>query len=234
MTEKAYDYLNRDRLRYIDMLETLDRGIAELIYADEEGVLLYNIPGKTYMVSTESESFLHIMCGLVSDPELILVHQPQFVPLLQEKYGFKTRMECFQCAYTLSKKLDVTAGEGIELRELTMAELRFVADNYENSSDEAYIAERIGAGMIGAFCNGVPAGFIGTHSEGSMGILHVLPAYRRLGIAYLLESAMINRMADMGQTPYAQIVTTNNASIRLQEKLGMVFSDKTVIWLFDK
>ena len=42
-----------------------------------------------------------------------------------------------------------------------------------------YVAERLAAGaMTGAFLDGVLAGFIGIHEEGSIGMLEVLPAYR--------------------------------------------------------
>jgi len=234
MKYKAYDYLNRDRLHHIDMLETIDRNNAELIYAEHDGVLLLNIPGGTYMISTESEETLEKMCGLISEPKLITLHQVQFAQLLQEKYGLKHKMECLQCAYLPRERLEEKASQGIELRELTQAELQFVHKNYDHPSNESYIAERIEAGMLGAFCGNECAGFIGTHSEGTMGILQVMPDFRRRGIAYTLEAALINRMLLSGFIPHAQIVTSNKASVLLQEKIGMSFSDKTVTWLFDE
>lgn len=233
MRDRAYDYLNRDRMHHIDMLETIYRSNAEIIYAERDGVLLLNIPGGTYMISAQSKEALEKMCGLISNPELITLHQAEYVPVLEEKYGYRHKMECFQCAYFSTEKLDEKVAEGIELRGLTMAELDFVFDNYNHPSDKSYITERIEAGMLGAFCSNDCAGFIGTHSEGTMGILQVMPDYRRRGIAHSLESALINRMVDMGYIPHAQIVTSNKASVLLQEKLGMSFSDKTVTWLYN-
>lgn len=234
MKDRAYDYLNRDRLHYIDMLETIDRNNAELIYAEQDGVLLLNIPSGTYMISTENEEVLEKMCGLITEPKLITLHQAKFAQFLQAKYGFKHKMECLQCAYLSRERLEEKASDGIEMRELTQAELQFVCKNYDHPSDESYIAERIEAGMLGAFCGKECAGFIGTHSEGTMGMLQVLPYFRRRGIAYTLEAALINRLLKRGFIPHAQIVTTNKASVLLQEKIGMSFSDKSVTWLFDE
>ena len=47
--------------------------------------------------------------------------------------------------------------------------------------------------MTGAFLDGVLAGLIGIHEEGSIGMLEVLPAYRRRGLGYALEAGAIRR-----------------------------------------
>ena len=41
LEQKALAYLERDRLLFADMLEPLRRGSAELLYVQEDGVLLY-------------------------------------------------------------------------------------------------------------------------------------------------------------------------------------------------
>lgn len=233
MKDIAIEYLSRDRLYHIDMLETLYRGIGELIYADERGAAVLN-SGYTYMISTQSEETLKKICAKLERPPVIEMHQAQLVPWLQAKYGYRHTMECLQCAYLSKERLDEKLTEGLSLHELTMAELGFVYKNYDHPSDERYLAERIKAGMIGAFSGNELAGFVGTHDEGTMGILQVLPEFRRRGIAYSLEAAMINRQLELGYVPHAHIVTTNKASILLQKKLGLSVSDKTVTWLYDE
>jgi len=203
MKERAYAYLRRDRLHHIDMLETMDRGNAELVYAERDGVLLLSVPSGTYMMSADSEATLEKMCALIPEPELITAHQAEFVSLLQEKYGFIHRMDCLQCSYLHRESLDERAAEDMVLRPLTMEELEFVIKNYDHPTDEEYIKERIEVGMIGAFCGGELAGFIGIHAEGTMGMLQVLPAFRRRGIAYSLEAALINRQLGQGFVPSA-------------------------------
>lgn len=43
--ETALTYLNQNKLLYLNMLEVLRRGSAELLYAGEDGVLLYDRGG---------------------------------------------------------------------------------------------------------------------------------------------------------------------------------------------
>ena len=65
-----------------------------------------------------------------------------------------------------------------------------------------------------------------------MGLLEVLPEYRRRGLGEALERNAINRALEAGWTPYGQVFCSNEVSRRLQEKLGMEFSDKYISWLW--
>ena len=234
MRDKAYEYLNKDRLHHIDMLETLNRGVAELKYADEDGVLILSESCGAYLISTESETLMNYFCGMMVSPVLITAHQTRFLPLLNERFGFNKNNECFLCAALQPSLLENKIPNGIELRALTVSDIDFVLANYKYIPYREYIEDRINAGMIGAFCGNEPVGFIGEHDDGSMGMLEVLPEYRRRGIAYSLEAALINRLRQQGKIPYAQVFTTNIDSRRLQEKLGMSVSDKPLIWLFNE
>lgn len=55
--------------------------------------------------------------------------------------------------------------------------------------------------MTGAFLDGVLAGFIGIHEEGSIGMLEVLPAYRRRSLGYALEAGAIRPRTEGGRYP---------------------------------
>ena len=73
---------------------------------------------------------------------------------------------------------------------------------------------------------------IGWHDEGSQGMLHVFPEYRRRGFAEALERQLINFDLSRGYTPFGQLFIWNDASRRLQEKLGMDFADGHICWLW--
>lgn len=75
------------------------------------------------------------------------------------------------------------------------------------------------------------AGFIGSHDEGSMGMLEIFPAYRRLGLGSALEAWLINHELSLGHTPFAQVFTSNLPSMSLQEKMSMTCSTKTNAWI---
>ena len=62
--------------------------------------------------------------------------------------------------------------------------------------------------------------------------MEVLPAYRRRGLGYALEAGAIRRALKEGAIPYCQVIEGNTASMELQKKLGLEFSDGFVYWLF--
>ena len=106
---------------------------------------------------------------------------------------------------------------------------------YHTVDDPEYMRGRIAKGaMYGAFIDGQMAGFMGVHDEGSIGLLEVLPEYRRRHVAMALETYVFNRFIEQGMTPYGQIVVGNEASGRLQEKMGVCFAKEHVFWLSNR
>ena len=228
----AYDYLNRDRLRHIDMLQSLDRGIADVLYAEDDGVLLYNRPGWVYMLSAATDAAFEKICALIKEPFLVETHQIKYMPAIRERYGLVGDMVCWQVAYLGKTPPAFPAPAGFEIRRLTADYASFVRTHYEQEHEESYLRERIEAGMFGAFKNGEPVGFIGTHAEGSMGILQILDEYQHQGLGIALEAAMIGLELEKGHIPYGQLFTDNARSHSLQEKLGMTFADGQIAWLY--
>ena len=65
-----------------------------------------------------------------------------------------------------------------------------------------------------------------------MGLLEILPEYRRRGFGAELERFMINKMLADGLIPYCQFRTDNTASRSLQEKLGLCILPEKITWLY--
>ena len=96
-----------------------------------------------------------------------------------------------------------------------------------------YIRERIDAGRLwGIFSGAELAGFGGFHSEGAMGMLEILPRYRRMGCGRLMESFLIDKALSEGHMAYCNVYRSNEASISLQRRLGLVASDMLTSWLW--
>lgn len=225
-------YLMNDPLLHADMLDSLDAGRAEVLYSGEDGVMLKS--GKDlYRISIESEDTLRRLCKMIDrDRDYdIVTHQFRLISAIYEEKGLFDILPCRQAVYR-GEKLPEPEIPGIEFRPLTMEQLSFVTENYDSS--ENYIKSRIEEGMLGAFDGEKCVGFIGRHGDGSLGLLKVLPAYRRRGIGEALESRMVNRVLDMGRVPYDHVVIGNDASMSLQKKLGMEFAKSMVVWLWKK
>ena len=225
MKEKALEFLNKDYLLNVDMIECIRRDICRILYASDKAVLIVADSGWVHMLSCEDREL-----GL----ELIKTHQPPWVVLHQMDMreavaglGYRIGDECWQSAYTKTTPMEETLAD---IRRLDRRFLKRIADNYE-LADEEEIAALLDAGVIyGAFAGGELAGFIGRHEEGSVGLLFVFPEFRRMGIAEALERNYVNRELAEGNVAYGQIFVGNTPSRQLQEKLGMDFSDKFICW----
>ena len=111
---------------------------------------------------------------------------------------------------------------------------------YPGFDNPDYIIERIEAGAVyGAFFSdntdndtiNTLAGIIGIHEEGSIGMLYVKPQYRHQKLATALETYAFNRALENGWIPYGQIIVGNEASMKLQESMGLHFSKSSVYWM---
>lgn len=172
--------------------------------------------------------------------ECIAIHQREMVPFMEKYFQLKEDMECLQGAYTRREKLPVRGlygpdgrGEdGFAIRTLTEEYIPFVAEHYSEIGTSEYVSERIRHGAVyGAFYDEKIVGFIANHEEGSIGMLYVLPEYRKRHVAMALETYCMNLAVERGEIPYGQVVLGNEASIRLQEKMGICFAKGTIVWM---
>lgn len=228
MKEKALEYLDRDILLNIDMTECIRRGLCEVLYADNDGVLIRAHSSGAYMLSCDSEeAAVKITAG--RDISLLVLHQMEQKAAVCRALGLNAGDECFQGAYIKKEPLPE---DGSDIRCLDERYAEKVGEAYNMYRSE-HIKELLEQGIIyGVFDGERLAGFIGWHDEGAQGMLHVFPEFRRRGFAEALEKHLINIDLRRGFIPFGQLFIWNDASRRLQEKLGMSFADGRICWLW--
>lgn len=227
-------------LYYTNFSRVLARADSRVWAAGPAGVALEDGPSRTFMLAAADEQ---AACRLVDClPERADLFTVQGACLLEplrrrfeekivQKYGEIKLEAYYQAVYP--KDAPPAGGAGFTVRPMRPEEAEWAAGYYSAIlGDTAYMARCIANGpMLVGEADGVPAGFIGWHPEGSMGLLEVLPAYRRRGLAYALEAAAIAYDLARGCRPYAHIYTGNAASLALQKKLGMVWDEEPLYWL---
>ncbi len=207
------------------MLDFFNRG-ARLCQLSDDTLVLLNEQYRICYVSGHAAE-----CSELYSTGLVMTDDEALANRLVDEGVYPEIMECVTAFY-LKKEAPVISHPSIEMRVLTEADLQFVLENYHNpGSLEVHIRDRIAAGMIGGLIDGNLAGFAGIHQEGAMGLLEVLPEFRRRGLAELLEAELIKACLNKGQLPYCHIRKGNTASMALQEKLGLSIDMHPVYWV---
>lgn len=231
--EQALRYLERDSLLHMDMLEPIRRGTARLAYAGRDGVLLWEEGGGVPMLSAVDGSSAAKLTALAADlpGEDLVVHHPYALAPARALLGLTEWNECVQFSYT--GPMPPLPEHDCLLAPLTAADAPTVEEHYHLIPAEAVRAAIEQGRMWGAWDrDGALMGFIGVHTEGAMGMLEVLPAYRRRGLAVLLETFLIRHLMEQGRVPFCQVFLDNAPSLALQEKLGLTPAEGHVYWVF--
>ncbi|MDO4492670.1 MAG: GNAT family N-acetyltransferase [Clostridia bacterium] len=170
-----------------------------------------------------SETFRKSLMALCMDEEASKI--------MADDGCFDGVMPCWQYVFP-ENHIELPHPEGFDVRPLTLDDVPFLVREYHHpSATPRQMTERVEEGMLGVCHEGNLVGFVGTHAEGSIGLLEVLPDYRRKGLAKYLMSAMVDDLLKKGRIPYAHVKLGNEASMRLQEHIGMVRAATHVTWL---
>lgn len=198
------------------------------------------------MAAEETPQFYkRLSADLLKEITCIIAHQESCARELEARFGCRTTHICYQSVCTRREQLPVSGlyrtdgapvedgiNQGMQIRQVPPEYEAAVSKAYHPEHEEEYIHERIAAGAIyGAFFGEELAGFIGFHSEGSIGMLEVLPEYRGRHIATALATYMSNLSISRGMIPYGQVIEGNEISMNLQRSIGQCISGTPVFWM---
>lgn len=229
---QVYNFLNKDYLLNIDIIVALQMNIATVEYFSNNAILVYLPKSEAYYIyspnNNEEETFDHITRPYFS----ITTRNRTIEEKIKQRFDlYHYNGHCHNIVWS-SKKHITIINDICTIKTLTVDNVKQVASVYKLYDATEEITENIlNKNMLGAFIDDKLVGFVGYHSEGAMGMLEVLPEYRKMGIGKILASSMINKVIDDGYTPFGQVFETNTASIELNKKLGFEFSVPDIIWL---
>jgi tRNA (guanine37-N1)-methyltransferase len=225
----------QDPVRYLDVTEAVRRG-GRVLAACPTGALVSfrseepNRQDPGFTMFAQDRATAERLCGLLPPaPAFLTVHEDFIAPLLEARFGLRLGQACWQVGYRKETPPPLPAS-GLEVRQLDLRHLATVSAHYPLGDDDylTWLLER--GALYGAFSGGALCGFMGVHIEGSMGLLEVLPQYRRRGVATLLQAFLTRLELQRGHTPYGQVFDGNLPSLALQERLGFQRSQGQLYW----
>jgi GNAT superfamily N-acetyltransferase len=233
MKQKALEYLNKNSIKHIGLIECVKYDEIEYIYCEDDGVFIFDKTAKIHMIATDSAHIANKALGLCSKTDLMVCHNGYEYDIASNKYQLFGLNKCYQVVWTQKERPVLKGVCDIKRLEPTEDNIDFVYNNYTLKFTRSHIEYILSSvGLYGAYVDGQLVGFIGRHEERSLGLLEVVPEYRRRGIATELENYMINKLLDNGEVPYGHIIYSNEKSIAMHKKYGFTFSDTPVYWIF--
>ncbi len=229
--QAAVRFLERDYMWHVDMLEALRRGRGETIFFEGQTVLIRrNDEPASYLLTSEGPDAAEAAFAGLAAPRAVIARGPGVSERMEELFGLACVFTGANVAYLKQDRLAWDC-PGLIIRPFRVEELSAFSAHYTRE-DEDQAREHIRRGeLFAAEYEGRLAGFMGLHTDGSMGLLQVFPEYRKLGIGRAIEIFFINFCLDRGWVPYGQVRCDNEASFSLQEHLGMtVDRTKRLCW----
>ncbi|MCR5783527.1 MAG: GNAT family N-acetyltransferase [Clostridia bacterium] len=223
--------MNIDGIDYLGLDRVLKRGSGEIVADTDQALLVRDSVSGAYLLAcTDNVTGLALLDRHVgSDCGLLMVSDHALGITAFERYGFSDKIECYQVAYYGEKP---SVDGRLTVREADEHDLPMLTGNYGMVSPEE-LEKLVGRKSVLLGYDGESLiGFIGEHLEGSMGLLHVFPEYRRRGFGAALQKHLMARTMEKGYVPFGQVEKGNLGSLELQKKLGMTQSDNLIVWMW--
>lgn len=231
--ERICPFLSRDPIRYLDMTQPLARGTGTILDADEHGAAVRTIltdgSSQYSLCADTADRARQLVALLPEDAEFVSWHEALSFPFLQARFGYPIANPCWQVGYPGPEPLPIPA-HSYAIRTLDESFFAPVRAQYDLIGDDSLRLTLRRGELLGAFDGDTLAGFIGWHDDGTIGLPEVCPAYRRRGLATLLESYITNADLSRGYIPYGQVFADNSASLALQAALGYQRAKGPMYW----
>ena len=254
--EEARDRLIKaDKHLYIDMTEHIKRGSCELVYMDEDQILLQDKNcSVTYHAALSAGGPARAIADLseyLKKADKILFHQREEAMKYEKLLKLTLQGEFYQSIYTRKEKLPISGlyrldglpeergpAKGMYIRQLTEGDLEKVFKKF-SLYDETYVRAVQGTGQLyGAYVRDEGCemdelvAMAGKHLDGSCGMLEILKkdGFRHAVAAKALFTYMVNTDLEAGRIPYGQYEAENGIAKRLHDHFKLVYSKKPVYW----
>ena len=228
----AVKFAQKRPAQYCCISDGIKTGTYETVCVTDSSTLLHIKDTGIYVLAAENHASAAAVTQKLQKPTPIVCLDKVSRDFAISKYGYSGMTDCHLFVYESADPVPFSFDDYIKV--LGAKDEETVCKYYDVTPDSETI-KRLRAGyMTGAFDkDGNMMGFIGTHEDMSIGMLVVIPEYRRRGVAFALEADMVNRTLSRGLTPFCHVILGNDASVALQNKLGYTKTDENIFWLYE-
>ncbi|MCQ2770854.1 MAG: GNAT family N-acetyltransferase, partial [Clostridia bacterium] len=190
--------------------------------------LVHQIDTLIYFLASKNKNECDAIIKSISNEATIIVHTKELIDYFLSK-GYIYKGPCYQVLYDSNDPLEYE--KRLCIKHPDMSDYEKASKTYFLYQGDEFLKDFKSKNFFGAYFDNKIVGYMGIHSDGSMGMLHIFDEYRGLGYAMELQKFMINHQLSKGEYAYGQVFIDNIASMSLQRKLGMKVSDDYIGWM---
>jgi 8-oxo-dGTP diphosphatase len=174
-----------------------------------------------YFSSENTEEFKKLLKKYKREKNFAITNDWQF-SVIEKNREIAWNLTCLKLYLPENRKIHY---HNKNVKKLRPEHADYIYKNYtyKEFTDVHYLKDRINkSGGFGFFIDEKLVGWVLTHDDGAIGILHVMKNYRKKGYAEALMLSIINKLRIENKIPFAQIVENNTPSMNLAKKLGFI------------
>ncbi len=231
--EEALRLLDKDKIRNCNIINFIDQYPIERIEIMGQSVLVRGISDEiwNYISSENVNEFEKLIENEQAAGTHFAAIEDWMLPYLTLSRTVVWQLTSIKLVFTHDVSLLPANKHNVSELKPEDAQYIYKHYNYQKYTSVEYIANRIKNGnALGIYEDSKLIAWIATHDDGAMGLLHVLPEYRKKGYGYELTVALIMGLYEQGKLPFVHIEEENEKSMNLVLKVGFV-KDRRIHWL---
>ena len=179
------------KIEYLGLDRVLKRGSGDVLEQREDALLIRDRVSGALLLACEDAALGINLLDRHVPPKCDLLVVPDFLGAATfERYGFTDKLDCRQVAYFGEKP---APDPRLILRPADESDLPRLTKHYHLLEPDVLGALVERQSILLGYEGTRWVGFVGEHLEGSMGILYVLPEYRRRGFGAARVSRALPR-----------------------------------------
>lgn len=219
---EATDFCERVGLKCLSLSGALKCGVERCL---SDGNSLALICGESVRLYTQSFEFVDALISLLGKNNVyeFCCVETYIIDYIAKNRKCYWRSDCTLFAYFGSVAKKPVTKEGEFLGEINKKFICLINNNYtykHHGSKKKLLDEINSRPSSAMYVENKPVAWALLHDDFAMGVMFVLPKYRRLGYAEAVTLDLMAKVMGQGEIPYVQIVKGNEASEALAKKLG--------------
>ena len=191
------------------------------------GIIAYSGKGAAELLKNLDENDKEVFIDLPKD---------EFLPYGTLENIEGKILEVLDCnAYNFLEK-EIEVEEDKHIKEIDISEAEYIFQNYEEqetSSIQEIERDIKNRPAYGYYENGKLIGWVLTHSDGQIGVLHIDKEYRKRGIAKKLMQVITKATLQTGRVPGCEVKTDNEASMKVVTSVGFSHTGQEIWIIFE-